>query len=55
LSATDAERMKLITQSANQLEGLLYKLQTLYSRNQETSIKRARSKEEIETIKPFTV
>jgi hypothetical protein len=49
--ATDAERMKLITQSANQLEGLLYKLQTLYSRNQETSIKRARSKEETETIK----
>ncbi|MES2329659.1 MAG: hypothetical protein V4539_08660 [Bacteroidota bacterium] len=46
ISATDADRMKLITQSANQLDGLLYKLQTLYERNQQISIKRARDKEE---------
>jgi hypothetical protein len=51
IQATDAERLKLIMQSANQLEGLLYKLQTIYNRQQQMSLQRAKSEKESQMIK----
>lgn len=51
IQATDADRLKLITQSANQLEGLLYKLQTNYTRQQNISLSRTKSEKESQTIK----
>jgi hypothetical protein len=51
IQATDVERLKLIMQSANQLEGLLYKLQTIYNRQQQMSLQRAKSESESKQIK----
>lgn len=51
IQLSDADRIKLINQYANQLDGLLYKLQTMYSRNQQISLQRARDQDEINAIK----
>lgn len=51
IKATDAERLKLITTTANQIEGLLYKLQTIYTRQQQVSLARSKSESEAQTIK----
>ena len=51
IQLSDADRIKLINQYANQLDGLLYKLQTVYSRNQQVSLQRARDQDEINAIK----
>jgi predicted transcriptional regulator YheO len=51
IQATDADRLKLIMQSANQLEGLLYKLQTIYTRQQNISLSRTKSEKESQAIK----
>lgn len=51
IQATDAERIKLITRNANELDGLLYKLQTLYMRQRELSVSRSKSEEDAKTIR----
>lgn len=51
IQLSDADRIKLINQYANQLDGLLYKLQTVYSRIQQVSLQRARDRDEINAIK----
>jgi hypothetical protein len=51
IQATDADRLKLIMQSANQLEGLVYKMNTLYKRQHQTSLQRAKSESESRAIK----
>lgn len=51
IQATDAERLKLIGQAANQLEGLYFKIRASYARNMETSLQRAKDKDAIDRIR----
>jgi hypothetical protein len=51
IQATDAERVKFISQSANQLEQLHAKLKVLYSGNMETSLQRVKDENEMQVIK----
>lgn len=51
IQLSDADRIKLINQAGNLLEGLLYKLQTIYSRSQQVSLQRAKDQDDINTIK----
>ena len=53
IQLTDADRIKLINQYANQLDGLLYKLQTIYSRSQQLSLQRAKDETESKAIRDF--
>jgi hypothetical protein len=53
IQLSDADRIKLINQYANQLDGLLYKLQTVYSRSKQVSLQRARDQDEINAIRQF--
>ena len=51
IQLSDGDRIKLINQYANQLDGLLYKLQTIYSRSQQLSLQRAKDEEETKHMK----
>lgn len=51
IQATDVERLKLTTQSANQMNALQYKYQTLYSRNLQLSLQRAKDLKDAETVR----
>ena len=53
IQLSDGDRIKLINQYANQLDGLLYKLQTIYSRSQQLSLQRSKDETDSKTIRDF--